>query len=402
MKKWFLLFAVFAFWACSDDEVAGISTVETENAFLIRVVRGDSLPASNVVARLRPMDFVRDVNSFDEKAFGSTEMNAFVEYVTDSLGCIRVDSLSVEEASLEIIDEGEGLFAKILAKDVKVGDTASFVMEKTGALRGKIYLPDSVDFAWVQVYGTERMAKTDAEGFYEIDSLAPYEYNVRVVVGDSVIENSAVVESEESTRSNVYAFEPDSVKVLDFESGNAEFVLEELGLNAEGYLAVTDTDVVTVPAVDEPISESIEDAGAGREGKAIHWKSTGDIGIWSFFGIWICSEKHTCDLTELDSIVYYVRGSGKYFFALEALGKSNIEGKAVFDDSLETSDEWKRVCVKPSDFVEPDSDWGNFGWDAVKNSITTITYGALDESEIWIDDVTLYGIKPSAFVGVED
>lgn len=396
MRKWVLILVVMVLWACSKDEVAGISTVETENAYIIRVVRGDSLPAAGVVALVRPANYLQDINA------DSMEPEFVEEYVADSLGFIRMDSLDVEEATLEIVDEGEGLFAKILAKDVKDGDTASYVMEKTGSIQGRIYLPDSVDFAWVQVYGTGRLAKTDAEGFFEIDLLAPYEYDMRVVVGDSVIEKSAVVDAGEPTRSNEYAFQPDSVLVLDFESGNAEFVLEELGVKAEGYIALTDTDVVTVPAAGEPISESIEDAGAGRKGKAIHWKSTGDIGIWSFFGIWICTEKSTCDLTELDSVVYYVRGSGKYFFALEALGKSNIEGKAVFDDSLETSDEWKRVCIKPTDFVEPDSDWGNFGWDAVKKSITTITFGALDESEIWIDDVTLYGVKPSDFIRRED
>ena len=56
MKKLLLvlaLFVPFAFWACSNDKVAGISTVETENAFLIQIVREDSLPAANVVARMR-------------------------------------------------------------------------------------------------------------------------------------------------------------------------------------------------------------------------------------------------------------------------------------------------------------------------------------------------------------
>ena len=40
MKKFLLFLAVFeslAFWACSNDKVAGISTVETENAYLIQL-----------------------------------------------------------------------------------------------------------------------------------------------------------------------------------------------------------------------------------------------------------------------------------------------------------------------------------------------------------------------------
>ena len=88
MKKMFLLLVLLAFWACSDNEVAGISSVETQNAFLIRVVHEDSMPAANVVARIRSADFVRNV------ADDSAEAAFFKEYKADSLGCIRIDSLA--------------------------------------------------------------------------------------------------------------------------------------------------------------------------------------------------------------------------------------------------------------------------------------------------------------------
>ena len=111
MKKLLLLLALIALSACSDRDVSGISSVETQNAFLIRVVRGYSLPASNAVARVRAIDFVRNVGS------DSVASEFFLEYVADSLGRIRIDSLAVEVASIEILNEGEGVFRKILAKD---------------------------------------------------------------------------------------------------------------------------------------------------------------------------------------------------------------------------------------------------------------------------------------------
>ena len=395
MKKLFLLLvlsACFFFCACSDKDVAGISSVETQNAFLIRVVHNDSLPAVNAVARVRSADFVRNI------AEDSAETQFFREYRTDSLGCIRIDSLAVDTAMIEIIDKGDGVIRKIHAAEVQDGDSVQFVLKKTGSLRGKVYLPEGVDYAWVQVYGIDRLVKTDSRGFYELDSLAPYdEYSLQVVIGDTVVQQSAEVKVGGETSSNVYAFEPDSVKVLDFEMGKADFILEEFNLHATGYLMVTDTSVVTVPAVSDDASNAVESAGAGREGKALHWKSSAGFGVWSIFGIWICTEKSPCDLTKLDSVVYYVRGTGHYSFAFEALGKTNVEGKALNQDTLLTKDEWKRVCVKPSDFIGPDSSWGNFGWDAVKKTVTTISILAYDEAEIWIDDITLYGIKPSDF-----
>jgi hypothetical protein len=391
MKKLFLLLFVLVLWACSDEKVSGISTVETENAFLIQIVRSDSMPAANVVARVRSEKFIRN----DED--GSAKEGFFEEYVTDTLGRIRIDSLAVDVATIEIVDKGEGVFRKLAAKDVREGELVQFVLEKTEMLRGKVYLPEGVDYALVQVYGTDRLAKTDSEGFYEIESMPPFEYDMRVVVGDSVIECSAKVDAGEKAIANVYDFEPDSVKVLDFETGDAVFSLKEIDRSVTGYFAVTDTSVKTVPVIGSKVSEGVEEAGAGREGKALHWKTSAGFGVWSFFGIWICPENSTCNFSKLDSVVYYVRGTGHYSFSFEALGKSNIEGKALTEDSLNGSDEWKRVCVKPSDFLKADSSYGNFGWDIVKKKVTTISVFAYDETELWIDDITLYGVKPSDF-----
>jgi hypothetical protein len=397
MKKWLLFLAVMLLVACSKDEVAGVSTVETENAFLIRIVRDDSLPAANVVARVRAANFVRDVEG------DSADAEYYEDFVADTLGRIRIDSLAVDTATIEIFDEGLGLFKKILAADIHEGDSVQFVMEKTGSLRGKVYLPEGADYAWIQVYGTDRLVKTDSEGFYEMDSLPPYEYGLRVIVGDSIVEKSAKVGAGEDSRTNVCAFEPDSIQVLDFESADAQFVIRELGISEAGYMSATDSnvkatpEVAIVPETREDIAEFIVEAGAGRDGNALHWKSSAGIGSWSFYGIWICEEETPCDLSALDSIVYYARGTGSLSIMFETLGESNEQGKTLANDTLESNDEWKRYSLKPSDFKPRDDLYGNFGWDVISKAVTTITIAIYDDAEIWIDDVVLYGIKPSDF-----
>ena len=403
MKKLLLflaVFASFAFWACSNDKVAGISTVETENAFLIQIVREDSVPAVNVLARMRSVDFLRSVEvvgSAGDAAENSAKRGFYNEFVTDSLGRIRIDSLAVDVATLEIVDEGEGLFRKISSEDVKDGDSVQFVMEKTGSLRGKVHLPEGVEYAWVQVYGTDHLVKTDADGFYEMDSLPPFEYELRCIVGDSVIENSAKVDAGEEATAFIYNFEPDSVKILDFESDSEEFFITDLGISVEGYMRVTDTNVVTTPDVDAGVASFIEDAGAGREGRALHWKSSASFGKWSFFGTWICKEKSPCDLSATDSIVFYARGTGVISIAFETLGSSNTEGKTLAYDTLDTGNEWVRRVIKPADFKPRDDLYGNLGWDVISKAVTTISIAAYDETEFWIDDIVLYGVKPSSF-----
>ena len=393
MKKLNLLLAFgasIAFWACSSDkDVAGISTVETENAFLIQVVRGDSVPAAGVVARMRSVDFVRSIDC-------ARNVDFFEEFTTDSLGRIRIDSLAVNVATLEIIDKGEGLFKKIAASDVKEGDSVQFVMEKTGSLRGKVYLPDSVDFAWVQVYGTDRLVKTDSEGFYEMDSLPPFEYDLRYIVGDSVVENAAKVSAGEEASANVYTFQPDTVKILDFESDNEEFFITDLGYSVTGYMRVTDTATTTVPDISEGVAKFIDQAGEDRESRTLHWASSAKYGKWSFFGTWICKEDSPCDLSATDSIVFYARGPGVVSIAFETLGSSNTEGKTLAYDTLKT-DEWQRRVITPANFKPRDDKYGNLGWDVISKAVTTISIAAYDDTEFWIDDVVFYGVKPSDF-----
>ena len=405
MKRLFLLLACLAplaFWACSDKEVAGISTVETENAFLIQIVREDSKPAVGVVARMRSVDFVQSVSENSGNG-DSAKSEFFEEFKTDSLGQIRIDSLAVDVATIEIVDAGEGLFTKISAKDIQEGDSVQYALEKTGSLRGKVYLPDSVDYAWVQVYGTDRLVKTDSEGFYEMDSLPPYEYDMRVIIGDSVVEQSTKIDAGEDVSANVRTFEPDSVKVLDFESASAQFTIKELGISETGYMSSTDTSVKTTPEVEiipetrKDLSEFIVEAGADREGNAIYWETSAAMrGSWSFYGIWICKEESPCDLSATDSIVYYARGTGVISIILETLGESNTEGKTLAYDTLKT-DEWQRRVIKPENFKPRDDLYGNLGWEVISENVTTISIAAYDSTEFWIDDVVFYGIKPSDF-----
>lgn len=400
MKKLLLFLAVFvslAFWACSGEkDVAGISTVETENAYLIQFVRGDSLPAAHVVARVRSAEYVRSVE--DGSAVDSADAEFFSEFVTDSLGCIRIDSLAVDVATLEVVDAGEGLFKKISAEDIKDGDSVRFVLEKTGNLKGRVYLPEGVDYAWVQVYGMDRLVKTDNQGFYAMDSLPPFEYELRYIVGDSVVEGSATVDAGEEATAFIYTFEPDSVKILDFESENEEFFITDLGYSVTGYMAATDTNTKTVPDINEEVAKFITEAGAGREGRALHWKSSAAVGKWSFFGSWICKEESPCVISATDSIVFYARGTGVISIAFETLGSSNVEGKTLAYDTLATDGEWSRRVIKPSNFKPRDDLYGNLGWDVVSKAMTTISIAAYDDTEFWIDDVVLYGVKPSNFV----
>lgn len=380
MRKFLLplLLAAFAFWNCSDKNVSGISSVETGNACVIKVVDENALPVTNAVAYLRSAGYLANLDG----AFADS--NWVAEFVTDSAGFIYIDSLPADSMTLEVLDGYRGAFATLAAENMQQGDSTELTVARLGKLRGRIKLPADMDYAWVQIYGTDRKVKTDSEGNYEIDSLAPAAYGVRVVVGDSAFNEMVTVKSAEISEEKV-------ITLIDFESG----VTSHLDVKHEyvAFMDKMDSNVITVPSIDNPI-EGVEEAGAGREGHAFHWTSKMTKGgCWSFFEIEFCPYNASCDLSALDSVELYIRGTGIYSVNLESLGKANLQGKAMRLDSLDSPDEWVRISVKPSDFGKPDSSWGNFGWDIVRTKITSLSVFALDDAEFWLDDIKLYGIK---------
>src|SRR5574344_1268228 len=485
MKKIFLPLLCLSLFACSDSKVAGGSTVETENSIAVRIVYSDSTPAVNATARVRPLWYVKDIDS-------SSAEDAFAEeYETDSLGYIRINKLSHGKVSLEILQKNAGVF---------------------GALNGKIDLPAGASFAWIQLFGTDRLVKTDSAGNFRVDSLPPASYRVRAIISN---EESAVAEAVVQVESGLVteagtlpapdssnedlalwaysrtlpldslvsgwmrplrdttvgfvrldtgnfdfsqtmsdgsdlrfvdqsgnrlkyqiAYWDDSLKLAvvrvllngapdiqnvrmlwgrsaavnenyqaiwnslpdsliqelytldidDFESGDLKSDMKPPVSAHSWYYMLQDTSVTAVPSVDSALSGIVE-AGGGRSGYAFHWKTSSANGHWSFLGMRMDSTAKNWE--HLDSVVHYVRGSGQYSFGIEALDE--LSGKALFFDSLRT--EWTRVRVRPSDFIAADSNGGNIGWYLVRQKVTNITFSAIGNAEIWIDDVRIYGLN---------
>ncbi len=359
--------------ACSKEKVAGVSTVETDNAWIVQIVNDDLTPAANVSARVRSASYLFSSNLEND--------GILAEYLTDSAGCFTIDRLMSYAETVEAVNGNRGVFATIYARNLPKKDSLLLVMNRLGTLKGKVELPEGESFATVEIYGTGKSAKTDADGNYEIDSLPPATYRIHVVTSNFEMDDTVAVREG-----------PKMVRLVDFESGTLRNNLKAPALEGTGYLAVTDTSVKTNPLPDSALT-GIENAGAGRDGLAFHWtSSSAKSGAWSLFGMWICHEDTPCDFSALDSIVYYVRGTGRYSFAMESMGDSNYQGKALFDDSLDVAERWIRKTVKPSDFAAGDSLWGNFGWEPIQDKITNIAISAYGESEIWLDDIELYGV----------
>jgi hypothetical protein len=53
---------------------------------------------------------------------------------------------------------------------------------------------------------------------------------------------------------------------------------------------------------------------------------------------------------------------------------------------------WQRIVVRPSNFLKPDGDAGNVGWDTIRDSINYMSLAIEGGTEMWIDDIRLHGV----------
>jgi hypothetical protein len=405
MRIWVLLIVAVWLSACSDENVSSISSVETQNALLIQVVGADSMPVSGAVARVRATDYL-------SKGDGKTSNSGVIaSFTSDSKGFIAVDkefidTLSAKSIAMEISDSVQGTFKIIDVSEFnsEKEDTLQLALYRLQTLKGRI--APNLSNGVVLLYGTDKFAVRDSTGYFEIKDVAPGDYNYVVETFDSKTSTWKDTILESGTIHVHEHFIDDECEALDctetwLDIGYVEIVNFENGLDG-GYFAVSDSTVESSPSP-ENAEKGLEKVGAGREGTVFHWKSNSPNGRWAFFGKWICSEESPCNLNALDSVEFYIRGTGRYSFSIESLGDANYQGKALYYDTLTVdsasgrndAETWKRVAITPADFVKGDSSWGNLGWEMIHDKVTTISVAAYGEAEIWLDDIKFYGIKPS-------
>ena len=502
------LFCILLFACSTDKEIAGASTVETENACIINVVNIDAKPVSYAVARIRPLWYVQGTSS--------NSQNDVLELTADSLGNIVMDSADFDKGYIEIIDGNEGVFRAIAASDLKKNKLTTVQLEELGSVSGKADIPEGSDYAWIQVYGTDKLIKTNEKGEFTLDSLPPASYQIRAVISedqaaigeasvtvsagekndiktlakpdianeqleqwahlrviplDSTISdwmrpiadttvvfvrldsanfnfneamkngndirftdqsdnrlkfkkvfwNDSLQQAELQIRINgtssveslvmywgktaaldassddIWKDLPDSlvnslhsIKIIDFEKQRLETAFDYADGPREWYFEPQDSNVTTQPS-NEEVQKAFEKSDE-RGGYVFHWKSTSKKkGKWSMIGSRI--NRNPSSLEGIDSIVFYAKGSGELGFAIEVLDEPT--GKTKYVDYLDSN--WKRFCFTQKDFVEGDGEFGNMGWDFVKPRVTTFTIWIVDESEMWIDDVILYGVNRDNF-----
>lgn len=133
-------------------------------------------------------------------------------------------------------------------------------------------------------------------------------------------------------------------------------------------------------------------AGQGRQGSAVRVSCfTGQCDTGRVVLAATLLAKTPRSLRAMDSLVFWTRGTGRIWIAMEHMDSARIV-RAWTSRSLDSA--WKRILIRPSDFDVPDGHPDNIGWTALRDSINYVTFLIEGGKEMWIDDVRLHGITP--------
>ncbi len=176
------LAACAAFLAACDMpwKVAGGSGTETSNGEVVaaRIFTGKGAPVAGALVYARPADYLKDTLGID--SISETPPDA----ITDENGFFRLNYLDAGSWKAEV--RGSGGQAVLLGFDVESGANPKVLIQDTlrpvGTLQGKVEIPPgAAGSLYVQVYGMERLARTNDTGFFILPDLPAGQIKFRVL-----------------------------------------------------------------------------------------------------------------------------------------------------------------------------------------------------------------------------
>lgn len=366
--------------ACDSGRTAG-SSMETENSIAVLTQLADGTPAARMDVIVRPESYLS----------GATELGSDslyqLHFETDEQGRVVLSDVPTGSYIIEARSDSLNLKGFVKIAYVESDSTTPLTVEVSEPTKvsGRVGLPQLVRrSATVSVQGLDYQVPMDSSGYFEFESLP--NGNVEIVAfvneadADSVTEYGRI-EADVGAPSDAGLYLGDSAYVKkyfvfdDFENGAGDWI------PSASYNASVDFDIVP--------------AERGRKGKAAHFICVRDSAAewdWALIGRELGGY---VDMSNLDSMTFWARGSvqSQISFAFDVF---------VNSDSVTSSDNkkawkhfqvdtvWTRFVVIPAE-LDTSNNGGNVGWDSIKDSVTKISVFGQMGTEIWIDDIEVYG-----------
>mgnify|MGYP004552159019 CR=1 FL=1 len=376
-----ILFSVFGIFGCGKStEHAGGPGSETTNGLFARVFLDNGTPAAYAGVTLRKKDFI---SSDTSKISPSPDIYA------DSLGNFELHELDSGDYRLTVSLNGF-VHSRELHYLNGTLDLEQINLESPGQISGTIRGKEPV---WVGIYGLDILAKTDSDGYFHLREIPAGNLKAFVLSPsrDSILAD---------TNLTVHAADTcywEHVIIRETPSDTTLWTLyedfEDSALFAEkGWYFSDDSSFATITfPTDSPWNGTA--ANTERNGRAFTGTYTKPENIsasgYVIFGTRISDEG--LDLSELDSVGFYAKGSGSVRLAFERWEANASDNLKAWTANIPLSSSWTHYTVTPSDFLAPENDTLSTGWESVKKTVTRFHFFGIDGNELSLDDITIYG-----------
>lgn len=370
-----LLLSTLLCISCTNDgNLSGGPGSETTNGIVAQIFDSKGNPAGNAGVALRQTNFVPEDTSVFKEAIAPDQY-------TDSLGFITIDSVIAGTYRITIEQDGEMLSREIKFKDSL--NLGKIHLKKTGAFSGSIALPTKSKYGWVGIYGLDLLVKTDSLGNYSLPKLPSADDTLSLYIRDESFVDTL-------KEKNLFIEPEDDIKE------SKEMLLQDFDLTAYDNWYITPDTIGATLEFPSSFSEGVifDD---DRQSKVFHASFQMGLG-WSWVVIGMSIEQGPLNFTQLDSISFWAKGNGYIRLQLEnwtvesELSGTNLKTYSPY--KLLTEDTWSHIVVTPQNFCETiDENTNCNNWEATKDNVKQIHFLLNSGTDIYIDDISLYGVS---------
>ena len=300
---------------------------------------------------------------------------AEADVYADKDGVFAIDSLKDGDYRLTVIQSGAAYSKVLSAKQIAALDTVQ--LQETSTYMSRVTLLAGDKYAWVGVYGLDVMTKTNEEGVFSLPMLPSNDTLEFYVVSkkDSLYVTKDIAPSKGSAD-----FDYPSVVLQDLEKDTSNWYFN-------------------VDAIGSKVLSKTVDTDNDRKSKVFHGKysliANNNYDAWVVTGSMLRADGF--NLSSLDSISFYAKGSGQIRVTLEkwdSLAEATGTSLKAASDWLNlSSTKWTRFVVKPEDLCYNSNDDKSCytTWNSLKDAVRQLHFFVRNGTEFYLDDIQLYG-----------
>lgn len=339
------------------------------------VLMDDGTPASFASVALRKDDYIAE-------KFALQNSLVKADFRTDSEGLFSMEWPESGRYRLTVL-AGNSSFSKVFDADsLSLIDTLK--LKASSSIASKVTLKADESYAWVGAYGLDVLVKTDDQGAYVLPAVPAGEsLNLYFVHADS--SDPFVEWSVKTPREGTGYLSPEKL-LYDFEEDDSSWYMSVDTLYKGSTFKLSNGKVDK----DHLLADHLQkDEDRNSQVFYSKYEIAMDPYAWVLVGTRM---SETRNFAAVDSIEFYAKGKGQVRIALENW-ESYTKGAKAASAWLLLSSEWQRYVLKPSDLCVNSAEMWACGdaWNSVKNQVKQIHIFPNGGSEIYIDDVKLYG-----------